>query len=195
VLSIEQNLSLLERIVEEFEHYILSTQVFWPISHSGITATPLPRLTLGGLNLHLNELVSQRAQMDHEQIKRYDRLHQELEQCQKKWQATMENKAIQELRARLNLWKAYLSDLEEKPEWIEYYPKEVLNRLMIDLLLNITGSGPGLETELRMMRNLDLRIHDFIVPGKFILDDPLQSVYPREKFPYLYMRPRESIIL
>ena len=194
MLSIEQNLSFLERIVEEFEHYLLSTQVFWPISHSGITATPLPRLTLGGLSLHLNELAAQKGQMNPEQVKRYDRLRQELGQYQIKWQATMENKAIQELRARLNLWKAYLSDLEEKPEWIENYPREVLNRLMIDLLLTITGSDPGLASEVQLIRNLDLRIHDFTVPGKFILDDLLQPVYPQEKFPYLYMKPRKSII-
>jgi hypothetical protein len=193
VLSIEQNLSLLERIVEEFETYILSTQVFWAIDHSGISDTPLPRLTLGGLQLSLNELTAQKAQMNPHQAMRYDRLFQKLEGYRSKWQATIEKKAIQELRTRINLWKAYLSDLEEKPEWIENYPREVLLRVMIDLLLILIGSNPEIEAEIQMIKKLDLRLHDFIVPGKFILDDSLQPVYPQEKFPYLYMRPRESI--
>lgn len=179
-------------MVDEFDSFILSTQVFWPISHAGIRGSTLPRMTLGGLQLLLDELAAQNPQMDSKQAGQYDRLFHKVESLRGKWQSTIEKKAIQELKARLNLWGAYLNDLEEQPEWIENYPREVRNRVMIHHLIDILNRSPELEAELQAVSNLDHRLRDFVIPGTFIWEEPLQPVYPQEKFPYLYMRPRDT---
>jgi hypothetical protein len=190
--SIEQNLSLLERIVDEFEPFILSAEIFWTLDHKGIRGTPPPRLTLGGLLLILDELSAQNPEMTPKEAMRYDKLIRKVEGIHGQWRVAVENKAGQELKARLNMWRAYLQDLEEKHEWIENYSREVRTRVMLHHLMAIIGSKPELETEYKMINNLDKRIWDFVIPGKFIWDDLLQPIYPKEKFPYLYTRPRDS---
>jgi hypothetical protein len=192
VQSIEQNLSLLEMMVDEFDSFILSAQVFWPISQHGIRGASLPRMTLGGLQLLLDELAAQYPQMDSKQARQYDRLIHKVENLRGRWQSAIEKKALRELQARLNLWGAYLNDLEDQPEWIENYLREVRNRVMIHHLIDILKHSPELEAELQMVSNLDHRLRDFVIPGKFIWEDSLQPVYPQEKFPYLYLRPRGS---
>ncbi len=192
--SIEHNLSLLERMVEELEPFILSAVIFWPLDQKGIRGTPLPRLTFGGLLLTLDELSALNPQMTPKQVLRYDRLLQKFEGIRERWRVAVENKAIQELKARLNIWRAYLQDLEEKPDWIENYVREVRVRVMIEHLMAIIGPHPELESEFQMIKNLDHRVLDFVIPGKFIWEDSLQPVYPEEKFPYLYTKPRKSFI-
>ncbi|OGO20507.1 MAG: hypothetical protein A2Z14_13575 [Chloroflexi bacterium RBG_16_48_8] len=194
MLPIEQNLSLLERMLEEFELFILSAEVFWPLAQGGIRGTPLPRLTIGGLLLILDELTALNPKMTPKQAMRHDRLLRKFEGMLEKWRVAIENKAIQELQARLNLWRAYLHDLEEQPEWIENYPREVRTRVMMEHLIAIIGPNPDLEVEFQAIKYLDDRIHNFLLPGEFIWEDPLQQLYPRDTFPFLYMRPRDSII-
>jgi hypothetical protein len=140
----------------------------------------------------LNELAGQNPQMDPKQAMRHDRLLQKYGGIRQKWQTAIENKAIQELKMRLNLWHGYLNDIEEQPNWIENYPGEVRNRVMIDHLTTIIGPKPELENEFLAISSLDHRIHDFLIPGEFIWEDSLRPFYPQEKFPYLYMKPRNA---
>ena len=179
-------------MVDELEPFLISSQIFWPLNHGGILSTSLPRLTLGGLLLTLTELAAQKSQMDSKQSMRHDRLLQKLEGIRQRWQAAVENKAIQELKTRLNLWRGYLNDLEEQSHWIENYPREVRNRVIIDHLTSSIGPHPELEIEFQTINNLDHRIQDFLISGEFIWDDSLQPFYPQDKFPYLYMKPRDA---
>jgi hypothetical protein len=194
MLSIEQNLALLEKAADEFESFILSEGIFWPLDRSGFQGASLPRLTLGGLSLTLNELAAQRQQMSTDQTSRYQNLSRKIESVREKWKVAQENKAIKELQMRINMWRAYLKDLEEKPEWIENYPQEVRTRVMVNQLIAMIGSDSDLKTEYQMIKNIDHRMRDFVRPGKFVWDDSLQPIYPQEKFPYLYMKPRKSSI-
>jgi len=194
MLPIEQNLSLLERMLEELESYILSDEVFWPLSQKEIQGLSLPRLTFGGLMLILDELAALNSQMSTKQVLRYERLLRKYEGIFGKWRSSIEKKVIQELHARLNLWRAYLLDLEEQPERIEGYPREVRTRVMIHRLIDLIGNLDDLDVELQSLKIIDDRIHDFLSPGEFIWETSLQQIYPREQFPFLYMKTHESII-
>ena len=142
--------------------------------------------------LTLDELAAQKLQMGPKQSMQYDRLLRKFEGIRQKWQAAIENKAIQELKMRINLWRGYLNDLEEQPNWIENYPTEVRNRVMIDHLTTIIGPKPELKNEFQAISSLDHRIQDFLIPGEFIWEDSLRTIYPQDKFPYLYMKPRDA---
>jgi hypothetical protein len=190
VRSINQNLSLLERLIEELEPFLFSSQVFWPLTQRETRNAPLPWLTLGGLLITLNEVAAQNSSMNSKQAMQHDRLLQKLEGIRAKWQSTIEKRAMQELKARLNLWRGYKQDLEDKPEWIENYPQEVRNRVMIDLLIASIGHKETLESERQQIRDLDHQIHEYLIPGEFIWEDSLQPFYPHDEFPYLYMQPQ-----
>ena len=145
--SVDYNLSLLECMLEEFEAYILSTVVFWPLSQKNKSRllAPLPRLTLGGLSLTLDELASQKSAMNREQEFLYLKLLRTFERFGSKWQVAIEKKAQKELNSRLNLWKAYAKDLEDEPNQIEEYSHEIRTRVMIHHLVELCGPKDQIE--------------------------------------------------
>jgi hypothetical protein len=190
--SIEHNLSLFELMLDELESYLLTSEVFWALSKRTLGSIPLPRLTLGGLMLILDELTAQTPEMKPKQKMRHERMLRKYDRTSLKWRVALEKKAVRELNSRLNLWRAYIQDVEEQSESIMDYPQEVRNRVMIEHLMNTIGSHLDLKVEIQAINALDHRIKDFVIPGKFLWDDPLQNIYPQEDFPYLYVSPRIS---
>jgi hypothetical protein len=192
--SIQYNLSLLDRILEELEAYLLSSVIYWPLSTKGTELSRAPRLTLGGLYLTLDELASQESEMTRNELSHYDKLRRILERLSTKWQVGIEQKALQELNSRLNLWKAFIQDLEEDPKRIEGYPYEVRIRVMMSHLIDLCEPNQDIKEIKSILNSLDQRMEDFVRPNDFLWDDKLQDVYPQEKFPYLYRTPRQSIL-
>jgi hypothetical protein len=190
---IEYNLSLVDLMLDEFGNYILSSEVFWPLSKKRIGDWALPRLTLGGLMLTFDELAAQTPQMKSKQASYHERMTRTFDRLSQKWRVAIEKKASQELKARMNIWRAYLQDLEEQPRLIQDYPQEVRTRLMISHLLELLKSTPDSEDWIQAINHLDQRIDDFTIPGEFLWDNPLQQVYPKEKFPFLYRKPRSHL--
>jgi hypothetical protein len=190
--SIGYNFDLLEIMLEDFEAYILSSAVFWPLSSKGkkVKTSALPRLTLGGLFLTLDELASQKPEMDRHQDMAYRKLLRKLDRLTSKWQVAIEKKAQQELKSRVNLWKAFLGDLEEDLEHIEEYPREVRTRIMISHLINLSRSKHQIEDQLQIVHAIDMRMEAYVRPDSFLLDEQLKESYPQEDFPFLYRSPR-----
>jgi hypothetical protein len=186
----EYNLKLVNFILEEIEDYILSSEVFWPLSKRPHTGPPLPRLTLGGLFLTLDELNAQEKDMSPSQVADYYKLKLQMEKVHKKWAVGLERKAAQELRSRLNLWRAYLMDLEEKTDTPENYGHEVRYRVMFEYLADLATRQPEIEPQVMEMRSLDVRLRKIFVPGAFVWDPQLEDIYPRDTFWYLYGLPR-----
>ena len=192
--SIEHNLSLFELMLDDLEPYLLTSEVFWTLSKKMLGSIPLPRLTLGGLMLTLDELTAQMPEMNTKQKMRHERMLRRYDRTTMKWSVALEKKALRELNSRLNIWRAYIQDLEEQSELIQDYPREVRTRVMIEHLVSTIGPHLDLEAENQAINGLDHRIKDFVVPGKFLWVDPLQSIYPKEGFPYLYVSPRNSLL-
>jgi hypothetical protein len=186
----EYNLKLASFMLEEIEDYILSSEVFWPLSKRSHTGPPLPRLTLGGLFLTLDELNAQEKDMSTSQVADYYKLRLQMEKVHKKWAVGLERKAAQELRSRLNLWRAYLMDIEEQTDTPEDYGHEVRYRVMFEHLADLATRQPEIEPQVMEMRSLDVRLRKIFVPGAFVWDPRLEDIYPRDTFWYLYGLPR-----
>jgi len=191
--SIDYNLSLLDIMLDDFEAYILSKVLYWPLSMDAKRDAYLPRLTLGGLYLTLDELASQQFAMNQDQETQYHKLIRKFDQVISKWQVCVEQKAQQELSSRLNLWQAYLRDLEDDPDLVEDYPRAVRIRVMIGHLIDLSGSSQEVKEKTLIISSLDQRFNDFVKPNDFLWDAPLKLVYPQEKFPYLYRSPRNLL--
>ncbi|MBF8255311.1 MAG: hypothetical protein HW375_218 [Anaerolineales bacterium] len=99
--------------------------------------------------------------------------------------AAIEAKAGAEFPHRLNLWRAYLQDLAEKPNEAAAYATEVRHRVIIERLREIQGS----RSTLAELDRLDATLRTWLVPGRFVWEDNLQSTYPPARFWYLYGRP------
>ena len=186
----EYNLTLVGFMLEEMEDYLLSSEVFWPLSKQMPVGPPSPRLTLGGLILTLDELNAQEKDLSPSQASDLYKLRLQMEKVRTKWTVGLERKAAQELRSRLNLWRAYLVDIEERIETPENYIFQVRYRVMFERLANLAVQQPEIKPQVEEMRSLDLRLRRIFVPGAFVWDPRLEDIYPRDTFWYLYGLPQ-----
>ena len=186
----EVNLDLAEAMVDELEAYLLSNELFWPISRQPAPGQPLfPRLTLGGLSLTLDELSAQERALSPSLLARHGRLRFRFEALLTKWASAGEGKAVRELGSRINLWQAYLSELEESSRWAEEYAHEVRQRVMATRLAGVARLQPGALPHLQGLQDLDARLRRIFRRGKFVWDERLRAVYSEEDYWFLYGSP------
>lgn len=186
---IENNLSLLAIMLDEVEAFLLSEEIFWPLTVKSKRDAGLPRLTLGAILLILDELQAQQVGMSPPQSIQYQKLNRQVERVWLKWAAAIERKANSESRARLNMWKAFIQDLEQSPEMILDYPQEVRNRVILSRLSEYQNKMNLMETT-QILQHLDRIIWNSTSPGGFIWDEHLMPIYSPEKYPYLYRQPQ-----
>jgi hypothetical protein len=167
----EQDLAYFRAGIEDLQDYLLSKELYWPLSGD------MPRLTLGGLLLALYRI---RAR----QQRNIQDLTRQLNEVHAKWRVAWENKAIREIHARLDLWRNYLLDYRADPdEYANAYPHEVQYRTMVDLLAE---ELPSTVRELDPLVSLDRILKGYFVPGLFVWETGLASSFPRDEYWFLY---------
>ena len=130
---IENDKAYLEAGIPELGDYLLSKELYWPISARGYT---LPRLTIGGTLLAQARLEARGE--------RIESLVMQLDGVRSKWRVAWETKAGREVQARMRLWSNYLADYRHNPEaHADAYPHEVRYRVMLHLLLAELPAPPA----------------------------------------------------
>ena len=187
------SLGLAEAMADELEDYLLSGELFWPLQRRASPGEPpYPQLSLGGLFLTLDELDAGESDLDAAAAARLQSLRKRLEGLRAKWGAAMRMKAAQELHARVNLWGAYLGDLEEGPHSVELYPQEVRQRVMAARLEDTSADLPEAAPTRGALGELDSRLRRRFEPGPLVWDRRLARLYPASRFWYLYGAPRSG---
>lgn len=186
------SLTLAEAMAEELEDYLLSREVFWPLERRAAPGEPpYPMLSLGGMLLTLDELKALEGELAPELAARLESLRGAMEEQRKEWRSSLARKAAKELHSRVNLWRAYLGDLEEGAKAVELYPQEVRQRVMAGRLEEEAAPAEAAEV-LRALDELDSRLRRRFNPGPFLWDRRLAAVYPASGFWFLYGAPRAS---
>jgi hypothetical protein len=171
--STEQDKAYLEAGIPELEAYLLSKELYWPISARGYS---LPRLTIGGLLLAQARLEARGEHIESHLPRLYG--------VRSKWRAAWETKAGREVGARMRLWSNYLADYRQNPEGhADAYPHEVRYRVMLHLLLAELPAPPA---EQNVLTQLDGTLRARLSPGDFIWETDLEAGFPREVYWYLY---------
>jgi len=181
----EFHLDFLEAALEELENYLLSQEVFWPVG----TKRGLPSLTLGGLDLSRTALVAVKGELDPDSRRRSEELEKQIETSRGKWGVAWERKAAAELTVRLNQWRAYLSDLEERPGEAQHYSQEARTRAMASYLVEAAGQAAEVRGLVATLAGLDARLRKSFRAGPFIWEQPLEALYPPEPYWFLYGLP------
>ncbi|MGB7874903.1 MAG: hypothetical protein WBL25_11010 [Anaerolineales bacterium] len=171
--SLEKDKAYLETSIPELEDYLLSDELYWPISARGYD---LPRLTIGGILLTQTRLEARNE--------RIESLVAQLDSVRSKWRVAWETKAGRGVQARMRLWGNYLSDYRQNPDGhADAYPHEVSYRVMLHLLL---AELPTLPSEQKELPRLDSLLRINLIPSDFIWEADLQAGFPREVYWYLY---------
>lgn len=181
-LNASRELTILKEMPTELEPYLLAEAVFWPLR----PGSDFPQLSLGMMWLTRARLRALAAQLTPAQNTERERAEGQLDVGLTRWAVAAEAKALKELRTRINLWRAFLSELSEAPRAsAENYAHEVTHRVMAGLLLRHlprladsaeAGRLPGLDAQLRAR----------FKPGDFVWLAELQSEFSQSEFWFLY---------
>ncbi len=180
--TLNDDLTYLQAAQDALEDFLLSNELFWPVSggHTG----HLPRLSLGGILLA--ELRSRARAKTVSQQQRFHTVQTAVEAARTRWRVHWERKAVREFESRLRQWANYLNEYRENPAaQASYYPYEARLRVMLDLLRDeCAGALPPHAEE--MYRGLDVLLQAVFTPGEFIWDTDLRAGLPRQRYWYLY---------
>jgi len=188
----ESQLAWFAAALDDLADFLLSRDVFRPLGR--LTRGKSLDLSLGALILAGDALRASAGQLSPSDSGEWSRLQARWETERARHAAAVERKAAAELPNRFNLWRAYLSDLAEKPEEARGYPTEVRNRVILDRLRDVLPTpteGPALAG----LEGLDKTLRRWFAPGPFAWPDPLRAAYPEARFWYLYGRPERGLIL
>jgi hypothetical protein len=173
MVSVEKDRLFLEAGIPELDDYLLSQELYWPLTARGYN---LPRLTIGGLLLSLARLEAAGE--------RSIALEARLDGVRSRRRVAWETRAGREVRSRCGLWQTYLADYCHNPEeHADAYPQEVRYRVMLHLLLAELPSQPA---EAELISQLDGIVRANLIPGGFVWEGGLQAGFPRETYWYLY---------
>ena len=191
--STDYNLELVEAMLEEIEDFILSADIFWPLAKSPKSGpATFPRLSIGGLLLTQDETRAQEAEMSTGQKVQLSKLQQRWEATLDKWRSGIQRKSEREMGMRLNLWRAYLSDLEEGNASRFDFEREAHNRVLFARLKTLTPDNEEIHQMVDAIHSLDAQLLNLTAPSEFIWDERLQVIYPADEYGYLRRQPRES---
>lgn len=171
--SARADLAFLQAGLPELKTYLLSKELYWPLSARGIQ---LPRLTLGGLLLALERCRARGAAIS--------ALETRLEAERTRWRAAWEARASREFEARLTLWEHFWMDYQAAPDQhADAYPQEVRYRVMLHLL---AGELPAPPASAPALAGLDARLKAALLPAGFLWEPEIQPSFPPGVYWYLY---------
>lgn len=182
--TFEYDLRYVQAGLEVLEDYLLSDEVFWPLSVNPPAGGPdYPRLTLGGLLLSRARLTAYpKSPPQKEQV---DQLISKLELIRSKWRVAWEKKATHSFNVRLRMWRDFIEEFQNSPqENADRYLYEVRLRTMLKLLK--TEGGGQQQPEVDLLSGLDGYLKSVLVTGAFIWEPELQTEFPANEYWYLY---------
>ena len=143
----------------------------------------------GDLLTRIFRLAAERDRLTSDQQARFDRARKQAEATIYSLRTRFHERLNREVKARLDTLNWFLDECMLDPQRSRSeYPFEMRNRQRIDVIRLELGSDltPELKT---LLNRVDERIRLIVKSADFIWDQRLESVFPREKFWYLYVRP------
>lgn len=167
--------------LEQLKPYLLSDELFWNLSLARPEGRPpYPQLTLGNLLLAAHVLRCLDGQTG--ELKRMDEERRE-------WASAWSAKAAREYAYRLKQWTRSADDFAGSQSISpSALATDIRNRALLELL------GEELEADERAglggPESVDRRLRSLTQSGEFLWDAELESCFSRERFWFLYQRPR-----
>ena len=186
--KLSRDLVVLEAMAAEMDQYLRSDVLFWPLQDGD-----LPRLTLGSYLMRQHRLLGLRDLLDMEAQERlHDAVHK-FHEAQEEKIVRFEQKAHEELGARVRQWHEYLREIKEGVG-IAYYASAVDTRAMLSALVAQLRINPyELDEEYpRKVALLDRELSRYWEPGDFVWPAEWKPAYPQDQYWWLYGHPREK---
>jgi hypothetical protein len=186
IQKLQQDLEILERMAASMEEYLKSDVLFWTMGR-----TDMPQLTLGGYLMRQRRLLLLRHLLDEAGEKRLDQAVFQYGQAIADRVVRWEQKAHQELEARMRQWQEHLRDIRNKQTRVNYATAAEVRTMIAAFLEELEEPPFQLDANIpRRLNALDRELQNHLQPGNFIWPEEWQQAYPREEYWWLYGRPR-----
>jgi type IV secretory pathway VirB4 component len=178
----EKTLRALTAMTSNLTPYLYESELF------GELGSRLPKLTIGGLLLRLHQLRGLTHLLDSDQQDQLNTATINFESTRAEWTVHYEEKVLRELQSRLDALNWYLEDCNESPSSCAAgWPNEAEKRTVVAHLHDEAVRLDILTDKLtQKLSSTDSGIRRYFENGEFAWDEVLQTVYPREKFWWLY---------
>lgn len=186
--KLRQDLEILTAMAAEMDSYLMSEVLFWPMEKGN-----MPRLTLGGYLMRQHRLVALKELLTAEEATQLDAAVSQFNAALVEKIVRFEQRANQELEARLRQWGEYLKDLSrDSGSGGAYYGTAVEPRAMIAALVNKLKLPPyKLESRVSQQITMyDNNLRRRWQSGDFIWPEDWQPAYPEKAYWWLYGRPK-----
>ncbi len=181
----EYDLRYWEAALADLESYLQSPELFWNLDVAPPAGEPAyPPLTVGNLLLARQRL---QRPLPPALDARRQALEQRLQHLIAEWRANWRQKAAKELEMRARLWAQYMDECAHSQAEAAYYPNEVRNRVLADLLQH--EGEADLPAAADLLAYADARLRAHFQPGPFVWEPDLAPAFPAERFWYLHGRP------
>lgn len=184
------DLAYVQACLGEMEPYLLSKELFWSLSGREPGGSVFARLTIGGIliSIHRLRVADESRTLSASQTHQFNKLIEGFGVVQSKWRVAFEAKSKRELSSRINQWRNYLDELEDRfADHAGYYPAEVRVRVIAQLLLDSITDPDSQEVE--HIACLDSRLRRVLKGCEFIWEPYLSSGFPDDVYWFLYGKP------
>jgi hypothetical protein len=186
--SIDQDLKEAQAMAKALIPYVYEKDLY------GRVGGNMPALTIGAVLMRLRRLRTLQSNMNDKQRAQLQEIETRHEQARREWTNAYEGKIVKEALSRLDGMKAFFDECNSEPRsCASAYMPEALKRTIVEEIrmamreLNIASA----EVDSKV-RSTDMRLRGFIQQSPFVWASALESVYPSDRFWWLYNRPSSS---
>ncbi len=189
--SLERDLAELEQMVERLRDFVLGDLLYMPLASGYSRSATSPQLSAGALLLRRRRLMFLRTSLSETQQARLDSALAQHDVIQREWTVHYEGKLKQEAPARLKQMRGFFRDCKDSPSsCASAYPVEALRRAIVqEILLAMDEFGYEKRDIMPSVGQTDIALRRLLRHDEFIWAAPLEAVYPRGGFWWLYCRP------
>lgn len=185
----EIDLAVLAAEIEELEEYIVKGEVYRTLRVSTPSGVQQVQMSGGDVLTRLFRLEGERESLPVEQRSRVKDLALQAHSTIYSLRTRFHDLLKREVKARIDSLNWFLDDVLGDPKRARTeYPYEIRNRQRIAVMVDELAENftPELKGELK---RVDERIRLIVQPASFAWDSRLESLFPRERFWYLYVSP------
>ncbi len=181
-ISTEYDYNFFLACIGSLQDYLTSDLRDWPILLTPpVNHPPYPMLTPGSLYLARKRLTPTRLNDNYR--RELARLDQKQAEIILHWKTHWLDKVNLDREINRILWNNYILDFIESPwDYVQEYPIQVTQRVILDLLLEIKPDQPVQD----FIEILDDSIKPYFVSGHFVWQEDLQPGFSEKRYWFLY---------
>lgn len=186
--KLQKDLDILEEMAAQMNDYLRMDTLFGPMGPHR------PKLTLGGYLMREHRLLELKSTLTPAENGRLLKARQTFENTVMEWVVATENKANQEIEARLRQWTETIRELrEDAPKYWSYYPTAVEARVMLTSLTQMLSNAPFKFNSdiIGRIEAIDAALYALwhSDASQFVWDDEWAVAYQADTYPFLYGKP------